>query len=380
MVKENKTDRKTLFTFNMLSDKEAKNIEILDLIRKNGPISRSEISRATGINMVSISNYIREYIEQGIVLEDGLDISTGGRKPELIELNAEKNFTIGVGITDSTIRICLTNAAMEVKKKDEAALKVRGAEDITGPAVKLIKDTVKSAGLSISDLSAIGIGISDEKFLPAGESLGKELGVEALAGSDAFTASFAEFQTNSDAQGKALLYLHSDLGSGAVINRNIFVSGRDDEGTEDFTAERKYLRSWGPGLAISQIARRDVSKGVGTRIVNVAGGTIGGINMDAVIESARQGDQLALDIIHSTGINLGLRLSYLLNLFNPQIVIIGGGLEKAGELILNPIRKMIGELAFNKFKDIMIAPSALDEYAVSIGASLLGLREVFLKA
>jgi len=379
MVKEMKIDRRALFTFNGLSEKEIKSIEILDLIRKKRSISRSEISKITGINMVSISNYIREYIEKGIVLEKGLDVSSGGRKPELIELNAESRFAIGMAITDSSARACLINAAMEVKKKKEATINGKDINDLITVTAKLIKDILEGAGLSGHNLPAVAISVSDEKFFPIGEAVGKELGVNAFVGTDAFAAIFAEFETRPDVQDEALLYIHSDVGSGAVIKKGIFISGADDEGAEYPPAEKRYLKPWGSGLAISHIAKHEVSRGIGTKIVDIAQGKIDNVTMDVVIEAAKQHDQIALDIIHSTGINLGLRLAYLVNLFSPQVVIVGGGIEKAGELFLEPIRKMVKKLAFSELKDIKIVPGALDEYAVSFGASLLGMREIFLK-
>ena len=77
-------DTKTtgLFHYRSLSDKERKNLAILELIRKKSPISRTEISRITDINIVSISNYVKDYIDKKILLETGWDVSTGGRRPE----------------------------------------------------------------------------------------------------------------------------------------------------------------------------------------------------------------------------------------------------------------------------------------------------------
>jgi predicted transcriptional regulator len=66
-----------LFHHCSLSDKERKNLAILELVRKKGPISRTEISHVTDINIVSISNYIKSYISKGIVAETGWDASTG---------------------------------------------------------------------------------------------------------------------------------------------------------------------------------------------------------------------------------------------------------------------------------------------------------------
>ena len=61
------------------SDHERKNFSILELIRRNGPITRADISKVTDLNIVTVSNYINSYIEKGLVSEGGMEASTGGR-------------------------------------------------------------------------------------------------------------------------------------------------------------------------------------------------------------------------------------------------------------------------------------------------------------
>ena len=79
--------------------------------------------------------------------------------------------------------------------------------------------------------------------------------------------------------------------------------------------------------------------------------------------------------------NLGIRIAYLVNLFNPEVVVIGGGVEKAREIILDPIRKTVKKLAFSEQANIVkIIPGAMGENSVSLGAASLAIREVFLKA
>ena len=80
------------------SEKEKRNIEILDILRKRGPISRPEISKDMGINVVTISNYIDDFIKSNLVFEKELDISEGGRRPLLLDLNSQAGFVIGVGL------------------------------------------------------------------------------------------------------------------------------------------------------------------------------------------------------------------------------------------------------------------------------------------
>ena len=93
-----------VFTYHITQDRERKNLAILELIRRKSPMSRAEISRSLGINIVTISNYIDFYINKKMILEVGLDVSSGGRRPELIELNARGGYVVGVDLGPNVIR------------------------------------------------------------------------------------------------------------------------------------------------------------------------------------------------------------------------------------------------------------------------------------
>src|SRR3990167_2918646 len=86
------------FKYQVLSDKEKKNLMLLDIIIQKGPISRTDISKEADLNIVTVSNYVNNYIEKSLVIEKGFDISSGGRKPTLVELDASGGYAIGVDI------------------------------------------------------------------------------------------------------------------------------------------------------------------------------------------------------------------------------------------------------------------------------------------
>ncbi|MFH1381115.1 MAG: winged helix-turn-helix transcriptional regulator, partial [Candidatus Omnitrophota bacterium] len=108
---------KHAFSYKDISDRKRKNILILDCIRRKGTISRTDISKETGINIVSISNYITNYIKKGLVLECGLDISTGGRRPELVKLNLESAYVVGLDMGPEKLICCITDLALKMQEK-----------------------------------------------------------------------------------------------------------------------------------------------------------------------------------------------------------------------------------------------------------------------
>ena len=81
-----------------LTERERKNVAILESIKRYGPISRTDISKLTKLNIVTVSNYVNNFIEQGIVIEKGLDISSGGRRPTIVVLNPKSSYVIGLDL------------------------------------------------------------------------------------------------------------------------------------------------------------------------------------------------------------------------------------------------------------------------------------------
>ena len=81
-----------------LTERERKNVSILEAIKRYGPISRTDISKLTKLNIVTVSNYVNNFIEQGIVIEKGLDISSGGRRPTIVVLNPKAAYVVGVDL------------------------------------------------------------------------------------------------------------------------------------------------------------------------------------------------------------------------------------------------------------------------------------------
>ena len=146
-----------LFHYRPLSDKERKNLAILELIRKRGPISRTEISRITDINIVSVSNYVKDYIDKKILSETGWDVSSGGRRPELVELDKKSIYVIGLDIGSSTVAAVVTDLSIKVLAKERVPVPAGNIESLAQSSVEVLQEIIKKAGIEKANILAIGI-------------------------------------------------------------------------------------------------------------------------------------------------------------------------------------------------------------------------------
>jgi predicted NBD/HSP70 family sugar kinase len=405
--------RESVFTYHLVQDRERRNLAILELIRKKGPISRADISKILGVNIVTISNYIDFYIDKKIILEMGFDVSSGGRRPELLELNAKSAYIIGVDISPDTITAIVADLKVNVIARASQARTVASMEDLTAEVIAAIEVVIGKSKIELSRIKNIGIGISGivdypsatihdtdptrgrtkTSFLKFGKAIEEQFNMPVYIGNDASCAAFAEKTLNPIADVNNLLYVYSDVGLGMVIQGDVYcgTSGcageiqlafnglQSDE--KNFIPEFRYLRPWGPDLGVVRAAQKAIAAGATTEMLALAGGSSEKITKAIVAEAAKKRDKIAMEAVNNAGKDLGVRIAFLVNLFNKEIVIVGGGLEKAGDILFDPIKEAVKRFAFEEpAGSVKISPTMLGDDSVVLGSAALAAREVFIKA
>lgn len=407
--------RQTLFRDQVLSDRERKNLSILDIIRKSGPVTRTEISKVTKLNIVTVSNYVNNYIDKNLVVEKGFDVSTGGRKPTLVELNAKMGYVIGVDIGPINMIAVITDLANNVIAKVKRDRPQGPMNEVITSSVEMIYEIIEKAKTDKTKIKGVGFGVSGVIDAVAGtvrdtdptrgrttgsyasvkSLVQKEFGIPTFVGNDATVAAFGEKRLGLEQEINDMLYVYSDVGCGIIIKGEIYCGAGGSAGemqlmvdNPEFPIQEErptYLRPWGVDLGITEAAKRALSEEkpgekVESKMLELAGGDLENLTSDIIIEAAKAKDKVAIDILEIAGINLGVRIAYLINLFNPEVVVVGGGIEQAGELLLGPTRRTIRQLAFEEpANTVKIVPSRLGDSAVALGAAGLVLREIFAR-
>ena len=141
-----------------LSDHEKKNLQILDTIRKKGPIARAEISRLIGLNIVTVTSYVDQYIKKNVIKEVGIDVSTGGRKPTLVDLNPFVMYAIGIGLSLTKMIAVLTNFKGEVVYRIEKDRSLKPGEELVRLMVVLAEELIQKSNVDTAKVYGIGIG------------------------------------------------------------------------------------------------------------------------------------------------------------------------------------------------------------------------------
>ena len=403
---------RALYKSDYLTDRERKNIILLDVIRRNGPIAKTDISRITHFNIVTVSNYVEHYIDQRLVIEKGLDISSGGRRPELIELNADWGYLVGVEIGPTDIVVIVSNLTPTIIHKIKTPRPTGHMEVVISDAVKLVDRAIKDSRVPIDKIKGIGLGLSGVidksagtirdtdptrgktvgSYATAKAILEKEFKVPVSVGNDASLAALAEKKLSLRIDDENILYFYSDVGSGIIANNDLFWGSSwsagemqlNIENTEElnlapWVSESGFFKADGLDLGIVKNAKEAVKqKDVKTILLELAGNDPGKITLPLVMDAIRKGDKLATSVVDAACTRLGLKVAYLTNFFNPEVIVLGGGIEIGGEFVLNVVRRVVKQLVMEEAAGVVkIILSRLGEDAVAFGAICLVTQELF---
>jgi len=407
--------RDLVFKDDAISDRAKKNLSILDTIRRSGPISKTEISSLIGVNVVTVSNYVEEFLRQKLIFEKELDVSKGGRRPVLLDLNNDSGYAIGVGFNLSNAIAVLTDMRGKLIRKVKIEKKGSKASEMSDLILKLIgdllsqsaeyKDRIKGIGIAVGGIvdknretvrwpESTGRGNTSYSLisLPLKEIIEREFNYSVCVDNDATMACFGEQWLNQDAQIKNLLYMFSGVGCGIMIEGELYrgangcageisIHNPNEKDAESFgcrIGEPCFLKRWQADIGMLESAKKAAESSKDSKILELCGGSVDKMELKHIFEASRLDDKLALNIIKQAGRKLGIKVAFLVNVLNPQMVIIGGGLEEAGMPFIDEIKRAVSEWAFEESSSAAkIMPSRLGENAVALGVANFVVREVF---
>lgn len=397
-----------------VTEKEKRNIEILDILRKHGPISRPDISRDMGINVVTISNYVDEFIKNNLVFEKELDVSEGGRRPVLLELNPQAGFVIGVGLNLMNMVGLLVDLKGNIITKTQIARPKATVKEISECVLDIVREILRRSKVYAANIKGIGIGVAglinrkngsihwpqkmDNYYtyasvdVPLKALMEKEFNLPTLIENDATSACFGEHWLDLGQGYKDVIYMFSGVGCGIMINGEVYRGAQGYAGEvsiynykeqEDFNCTAGnpcFSKRWDIDLGILKDVKENLLKDPMQAEVffKLTSSSIDTLDLKGVFAAARGENKIATLALDKAAKRLGIKIAYLVNLLNPELVVIGGGLEEAGEEFLKKVRSTVGEWAFRESADdLKIVYSQLRENAVALGAASLVMQRVF---
>ena len=342
-------------------------------LRRQGRISRGEISNITGWSKAKASQEIRSLVDKGYLVEVGEGISQGGRKPRLLRINNQLGYIAGVDIGATSLDIALADVTGSVLQRCSEPSDVKCApETVFGRCIELLLDLIRMQGGTPEQMLGIGIGVPGPVDFARGVLVAPPLMPEweNFPIRDFFKKTFASAFVVVDNDVNIMALGEQRTGDGLGIDHFIFVkigtgigagiisNGRihrgsdgcagdighicvDKEGPLCACGNKGCLEAMAAGPAISARAMQSVRNGTSPALRQLCEANGGYIRPEDVNAACRDGDQASLDIIRDSGQMIGEVLASLVNFFNPSHIFVGGGITNFGNHLLVAIRRAV---------------------------------------
>jgi len=377
---------------------------VLDKIRFTpGGISRAEIARQMDLTRAAISTIIGVLQAQGLVHDAIEGPTTGGRKPVLLEMDPHYGYVVGIDMGATHLGIMVSDFSANVVNDLELPFSITDGPDICLPKVdKQVQHLLSISGVNLNQVCAIGIAVPGPVVVDAGTvgappimpgwdgyPIRKHLehlwGVPVSLGNDAEFGALGEWAAGAGRSERNLVYIKvgSGVGAGLLLDGYIYRGTTGCAGEIGHVAimesgpvctcgNRGCLEAVAGGWAIARQAREAVKSGKRTQLNTLEPEQI---TARDVAVAARLGDLVAQQIITEAGAHLGVAIASLVNLFNPSMVVVGGGVAQLGDLLLEPIRKAVRARSLRSAAQaVRINAAVLGRRSTSVGASVQAIN------
>jgi predicted NBD/HSP70 family sugar kinase len=346
--------------------RDINNSRVLQLIQARAPISRAEIAKMAELPPPTVTAIVNDFIRAGLVRETDhvRDPGNGsgpiGRRPVLLELNESAGFAVGVKLRADGMTIAITDLA--------GTLIYHGSSDLADPdanrALARIADAVlgalREAGVERSKTIGVGIGMPGIidfrngvcrfssflgwKNVPVQAELEGRLHMPVYVDNDVNMVTAAEIAYGAGREASEFLTvtIGRGIGLGIVVRGEIYRGACGGAGEFGHTKTGSTLHCECGSIGCLEAVASE--SGVCAQFAERLGRSE--VSIDEVLRLAGDGSDIVLGILAAAGSALGRGIGNLLNLFNPQLVIVTGEGTRAGSSLLDPMSAAISETAF----------------------------------
>lgn len=370
----------------------------VDLIRfaANG-ISRADLADQMDLTRAAVSLIVNDLLANQIVREAESRSTPSGRPPVVLEINPERGLVAAVDMGATHLGVALADFGAHILDDIEVPLEIaRGPGACLEETDRVLQELLRRQKKTLADILAVGVGVPGPVITEAGmviappimpgwdgfpirATLEEKWGCPVTLNNDAELGALGEwaFGAGRGEWNIAYIKVGSGIGAGLIVNRQIYggTTGSageighltiDQNGPLCTCGNRGCLEAFAGGHAIAAQAQKLAKSGKRTLLADIP---IEKITVREVAEAARLGDLPAQQILANAGTYIGIALAGLLNLFNPGIVVIGGGVSQVGDLLTGPIRQAVRERSLRA-----------SEQSTRITTAMLGRRSSLMGA
>ncbi|NPV54698.1 MAG: ROK family transcriptional regulator [Firmicutes bacterium] len=367
---------------------------ILNLIRFHGEIARNNLVDKSGLSFSSISNVTKRLLGSGFIIETGKDFSQGGGRPLiLLSVNPDLAYFVGVDIGAYHTRFGVYDSSLKRKLTGEKILTRDLGDDKAGGLYRVIQSLLNKTGIDPSRVAGVGFGVSGIVDSASGVCLDipNATGWEGIRLKDYFEERLGVLTTIEEG-GRAMAVAEKWMGKARDALEFIFVAVGFSivcgivSGGELLRGHNNVAGLLGHTTVDEDMGRCTcgnygcLENGVTFPTINVkfSAGIGKGEAMLDIVKELASGDKVAINICLQTGQLIGIALSNITNILNPELIILGGAVIERLEPVFEEARRTI-MLRANRhaLKDLKILKTSFGEDCGVLGAALNAANEFF---
>ncbi len=395
--------------FFISNDKNPKNVQIKkDIINHfiaNGNDTIAELSKELDLSVPTVTKFIGELMDQGLICEYGKMQTTGGRYPNVYGLNPDSVYFVGVDMTRHHLNIALMDFKGDIVQSqlgipfiyentseafDTLCNHIQNFIDQTGE----LKEKIYSINLNISGRVNPESGYSYSSFYfseqPVTEILSAKLDFKVGIDNDTRAMAYGEYMKGVVEGEKQVIFVNISWGLGIAI----IIDGKLYYGKSGFSGEfghfpafdneilchcgkKGCLETETAGVAIHRMILERINNGESS-ILTEKVKDLNRLTLTDIINATNMEDPLCIEIVEQVGYKLGKYIAGLINIFNPELVVIGGQVSETEGFIMLPIRSAVSKYSLSLVnKDTRIVSSKLKQKAGIIGACMIARSRLF---
>lgn len=372
----------------------------------NGTSTIVELAKELELSVPTVTKFIDEMCVDGYLNDYGKLETTGGRHPSLYGLNPESGYFMGVEVCKTELNLGVVNFKGDmVHIKRHVPFVARNTQESLDEFCDIIKEYMNEIAMDKEkllniNLNLIGrvnsdLGYSYSVFnfgeRPLTEILSEKLdGLRVSIDNDTRAMAYGEYMKGVVRNEKDVLFINVSWG----IAAGIIIDGKMYKGRSGFSGEfghnygydneilchcgkKGCVETEASGLALHRILLEQLRSGK-TSIIQSFREDITQITLEDIIEAVDREDLLCIELVEELGVRLGTHIAGLVNIFNPEMVVIGGLLSLTGDYLIQPIASTVRKYTLNlMIRDSFIVPSKLKDKAGIVGACMVARSKLF---
>jgi glucokinase len=314
---------------------------------------------------------------------------------------------VAVDLGGSKISVAIISADYRVLAREQhPTLSEEGVDSVINRVILSVRQIITSGNIALSQLGGISLaaaGAIDSlrgivtlspnlpgwRDIPLGSIIEERLGIRTWLINDANAAALGEHQLGAGRGVENLIYLTigTGIGGAIIIDGKLYTgvcgsAGEIGHMTVEVSGPRcecgnvGCLETLASGKAIAREAKKRLNSGARSSLTEAVAGKVADITAKDVNMAAQQGDALANDVIKNVANYLGVGMVNLVNIFNPEMIVVGGGIASMGDLLLEPARQIVKERAFPvSAAAVRIVTTELGNDAGLVGAAHFAFKQ-----